>query len=88
MPTVDITDRARVKRGQLFTHVNFLDPDWDPPAGSGLGYVDAPPAVCRITAVQRDKVYYAIGRESTKGRNVCTIAFFLEHVVRTWVLDN
>jgi len=85
MTAVDYpTDRDRVRRGALFTHVNFLDPDWKP--GPGQKYVDAPPAVCRITAVRHGKVYYAVGRESTVGRNVCTIDFFLEHVVRTWVV--
>lgn len=44
------------RRGDTFTHGRLLDVDWQP--GPGQKYVDAPKAVCVITKVDGDSVYY------------------------------
>jgi hypothetical protein len=76
-------DAERVKRGQVFEHASFWDPDWQP--GPGQTFVgDAPPAVMVITATRRNLVYYRfVGGRG--GKCSCTRGFFLEHVVRKWV---
>ena len=85
MTTGTANDRDRVKRGQKFVHMRYLDPGWKPERGQL--YADAPHAVCRITATRGSLVYYAIGEESTKGRMVCDVTSFLADVVRTWVVN-
>lgn len=61
-------DRLRVgtltalRPGVRFLHARRLDTSWTP--GPGERYADAPPAVCRVTAVRHGRVYYAVGDET------------------------
>lgn len=65
---------TEVRPGLVFRHKRMLDPDWKP--GSGQRYADAPHAVCRVTAVRRGTVYYAIGADATTGQLTLALSLF------------
>lgn len=47
------------KPGMVFRHDSLLEPDWRPDIKAGEKYADAPKALCRVTSVAKDAVYYA-----------------------------
>lgn len=66
--------------GVLFQHARLLDTGWTP--GPGERYADAPPAVCRVTAVRHGRIYYRIGREPGPARHYFHAADAASHVRR------
>ena len=66
-PTSPRPSGGPFKRGVLFRHGRILDPAFVP--GPGERFADAPKAICRVTAVRRGNVFYAVGDE-TKAHSV------------------